>query len=135
MVKPKIEHRQPTFVGFFIVQCAKQRTLELYHHFFKNFCYADKYEELEMDTDSHFFALSEENLEDVILYKKQDQWKAMLPRNCTDHFTANAKDSFFPRICGNTHKKHDTRDPGLFNKEFRCAEILLPCSETYCCYD
>ena len=45
--------------------------LELYYTFFKKFCDIDKYEELEMDTDSLYLALSEENLEDVILTKSE----------------------------------------------------------------
>ena len=59
LVKPEIEHREPIIVGFFILQYAKQRMLELYYNFFKNFCDTDKYEELEMDTDSLYLALSE----------------------------------------------------------------------------
>ena len=52
LVKPEIEHREPIIVGFFILQYAKQRMRELYYSFFKKFCDTDKYEELEMDTDS-----------------------------------------------------------------------------------
>ena len=47
LVKPEIEQREPTIVGFFILQYAKQRMLELYYIFFKKFCDIDKYEELE----------------------------------------------------------------------------------------
>ena len=36
--------------------------LELYYNFFKKFCDTDKYEELEMDTDSLYLAFSAENL-------------------------------------------------------------------------
>ena len=67
LVKSEIEHREPINVVFFILQYAKLRILELYYNFFKKFCDTDKYEELEMDTDSLYLALSEENLEDVIL--------------------------------------------------------------------
>ena len=70
LVKSEIEHREPILVGFFILQYAKLRMLELYYKFFKKFCDTDKYEELEMDTDSLYLALSEENLEDVILPEK-----------------------------------------------------------------
>ena len=42
LVKPEIEHREPIFVGFFILQYAKQRMLELYFNFFKKFCDTDK---------------------------------------------------------------------------------------------
>ena len=32
-------------------------------------------------------------------------------------------------------KKHDKREPGLFEEEFCCTEMLCLCSKTYCCYD
>ena len=68
LVKSEIENREPIFLGFFILQYANLRTLEFYYNFFKKFCDTDKYEELEMDTDSHYYlALSEEILEDVNL--------------------------------------------------------------------
>ena len=135
LVKPEIEHREPIIVGFFILQYAKQRMLELYYNFFKKFCDTDKYEELEMDTDSLYLALSEENLGDVILPEKLDEWDKLRSEGCTDNFTANATDNFFPRTCCNTHKKHDKREPGLFKEEFSCAEMLCLCCKTYCCYD
>ena len=56
LVKPEIEHREPITVGFFILHYAKQRILELYR-FFKKFCDADKYEELEMDSYSLYLAV------------------------------------------------------------------------------
>ena len=52
LVKSKIEHREPIIVGFFILQYAKLRMLELYYNFFDKFCDVDTFEELEMDTDS-----------------------------------------------------------------------------------
>ena len=135
LMKPEIERREPIIVGFFILQYAKQRMLELYYSFFKKFCDTDKYEELEMNTDSLYLALSEENLKDVILPKNRAEWDKLPSNDCTDNFTANATDNFSPRTCCNTHKKHDKREPGLFKEEFRCAEMLRLCSKTYCCYD
>ena len=46
-----IEHREPIIVGFFILQYAKLRMLELYYNFFDKFCDVNKYEELEINTD------------------------------------------------------------------------------------
>ena len=131
----EIEHREPIIVGFFILQYAKQRMLELYYNFFKKFCDTDKYEELEMDTDSLYLALSEENLKDVILPEKRAEWVQLRSKDCTDNFTGNATDNFFPGTCCFAHKKHDKREPGLFKEEFRCAEMLCLFSKTYCCYD
>ena len=134
LVKTEIEHRKPIIVGFFILQYSKLRMLELYYNFFKKFCDTDKYEELEMDTDSLYLALAEENLEDVILPEKRAEWNQLRSKDCTDNFTANATDNFLPRTCCNVHKKHDKREPGLFKEEFRCAEKLCLCSKS-CCYD
>ena len=88
-----------------------------------------------MDTDSLYLALFEENLEDVILPEKRAEWDQLRSKDCTDNFTANATDNFFPIICCNAHKKHDRREPGIFKEEFRCAEMLCLYSKTCCCYD
>ena len=110
LVKSEIEHREPVIVGFFILQCAQLRMLELYYNFFKKFCDTEKYEELEMDTDSIYLALSEENLEDIFLPEKRNEWDAIRSRDCTDSFTANATGNFFPRTFCSAHKKHDKRE-------------------------
>ena len=88
-----------------------------------------------MDTKSLYLALSEENSEDVILPEKRAECDQLRSRDCTDDFSADATDNFFPRTCCYVHKKHDKREPGLFKEEFRCAEMLCLCSKTYCCYD
>ena len=62
----KIEHREPIIVGFFKLQYAKLRMLELYFNFFDRFCDEDKYKELEMNIDSLYLALAHENLNDCI---------------------------------------------------------------------
>ena len=109
--------------------------LDLYYNFFEKFCDTDKYEELELDTDSFHIALLEENLENIILPKKRAEWDQLHSKVSTGNFTANVTDNFFPRTCCNAHKKHDKREPGLFKEEFRCADLLCLCSKTYCCYD
>ena len=99
------------------------------------FCDNEKYEELERDTDSLYSTLSEENLEDIILPEKRNEWESVRSRDCTDSFTANATGNFFPRTCCTAHKKHDKREPGLIKEVFNCSEMLCSCSKTYCCYD
>ena len=98
--------------------------LDFSNNFFKKFCDTEKYEELEMDTDSLCLALSEENLEDIILPEKRKEWEAIRSRDCTDSFTANATGNFFPRTCCTNHKKHDKRKSGPFKEELRCSELL-----------
>ena len=134
LVKSETEHSAPIIDRFFAWQYAKLRMLELCYTFFKKFCDTKKYEELEMDTETFYLALSEENLEDIILPEKRNEWEAMLSRDCTDSFTANATGKFLPRACCAAHRKHDKREPGLFKEEFRCTKMLCLCSKTYCCY-
>ena len=135
LVKSNIEHREPIIVGFFILQYAELRMLELYYNFFKKFCDTEKYKELEMDTDSRNLALSEENLEDIVLPEKRNEWEAIRSQDCTDSFTVNTTGNFFPTTCRSAHEKQNKREPGLFKKEFRCSEMLCLCSKTCCCYD
>ena len=66
LVKAQIEHKEPTIVWFFILQYATLRKLELYYNFCTRFCDVNKFEELEMDTDSLYLALAEKDLEDCI---------------------------------------------------------------------
>ena len=51
LAKAQIEHEEPINVGFFILQYAKLRMLELYYNFFTRFCDVSKFEVLEKDTD------------------------------------------------------------------------------------
>ena len=68
LVKTETEHPEPIIVGFFMLMLM----LELYYNFFKKFRDTEKYEELEIDTDSLYLALSEENLEDFIHPDKKE---------------------------------------------------------------
>ena len=64
--KAQFEHKEPIIVGFFILQNAKLRMLEVSYNLFTRFCVINKFEELEMDTDSLYLALNEKELEDCI---------------------------------------------------------------------
>ena len=59
IAKSEIEHEELIIVGFYILQYAKIRMLDLYYFFFANFCDTDKYEEMEVDTDWLYLALAE----------------------------------------------------------------------------
>ena len=129
LAKAEIEHREPIIVGFFILQYARLRRLELYYNFFERFCDVNKIEELERDTVSMYLALSETELYDCI------REQLMRTEDCKNDFTATAATDLFPRTCCAKQKKHDKREPGLFKEEFRCTEMFCLCSKTYCCYD
>ena len=108
--------------------------LELYYNFFERFCDVNKFEELEMDTDSLYMALSEKELCDCIREESKAEWGCLRTEDFKDDFTANATTNFFPRTCCTKHMNHDKRELGLFKEKFRCTEMLSLCSETSCCY-
>ena len=135
MSKSRIDHKEPIIVGFFILQYAKLTMLQLKYNFFTPFCDKNKYELIEMDTDSLYMALSEEKIEDIIRPEMRSVWYWMRQSDCNDNFAANSSSNFFPRECCRKHAAFDKRTPGLFKEEFRCSEMIALCSKTYCCYD
>ena len=131
LAKAQIEQKEPIIVGFFILQYAKLRMLEVYCNFFTRFCDVNKFEVLEMDTDSLYLALAEKELEDCIRPEMRTGWQRLRSNDRVDSFTADAGAKFFPQTCCVKHKQNDKREPGLF-KEFRCTEMLCLCSKTDC---
>ena len=97
LAKAQIEHKEPIIVGFFIRQYAKLRTLELYYNFFlARFCDFNKFEELEMDTDSLYLALAEKELEDCIRPEMRAERQRLRSNDCVDISTADAVAIVFP---------------------------------------
>ena len=135
LAKTQVEHKEPRIVCFFILQYEKLRKLELYYNSFTRFCDVNKFEDLEMDTDSLYLALAEKELEDCIRPEMRAEWQMLLANNCVESFTADNVANFLPRTCCVKLKQDDKREPGLFEEEFRCTEMLCLCSKTYCCYD
>ena len=99
LAKAEIEHREPIIVGFFILQYAKLRMLELKYIFFDRFWDVNKFEVLEVDTDSLYLALSEKQLYDCFREESKAEWDSLRTEDCKDDFTANATTNFFPRFC------------------------------------
>ena len=75
LTKAEIEHKEPIIVGFFILQYAKRRMLELYYKLFTRFGDLNKFEELETDTDSLCLALAEKKLENCIRPEMRAEWQ------------------------------------------------------------
>ena len=129
LLKSTIEHTEPIIVGFFILQYAELRMLELYYNFFGNFCDVNKFEELKLDPD----------LLRKICMVVRVRRKKVTEKNWEKKFAEinleQNQNWIFPRTCCSVHKKHDKREPGLFKEEFKCTEMLCSCSKTCCCYD
>ena len=96
LAKSQIEHKEPIIVGFFNIEYAKLRMLELYYNFFTRFCDVNKFEELEMDIDSLYLALAEKELEDCTRPEMRAEWQRLRSNDCVENFTADAVANFFP---------------------------------------
>ena len=107
LAKAEIEHKEPIIFGFFILQYAKLRMLELYYNFFTRFCDLNKFEAWEMDTDSLYLALAEKKLEDCIRPEMRAERQKLRSNDRVDSFTADVVANFFPRTCCVKHKQHD----------------------------
>ena len=88
--------------------------LELYYNFFYEFCENDKYEEMEMDTDSLYLALAETNLYDCIQEDKKEVWEFLRSEDCNDNFVADYSGNFFPRAVKST--RNTTRENRVFSR-------------------
>ena len=56
LARAQIEHKEPKIVGFFVLQYAKLRMLELYLTYFTNCCDVNNFEVLQLDTISLYMA-------------------------------------------------------------------------------
>ena len=75
--------------------------LELYPNFDDKFCDLNKFEESEIDTDSPYLALAEENLNNCIQPEKKETFDKMRENDCRNAFKADAKSkliSFIERV-------------------------------------
>ena len=77
LAKARIEHKEQTILGFFILRYAKLRLLELYYNCFTKFCDVTKFEEVEMDTDSLYPALAEIKLGNCIKLEIRAEWQSL----------------------------------------------------------
>ena len=112
----RIIHKEPLIIDFFILQYAKLTMLQLKYNFFSTFCDKNKYELIEIDTDSLYMALSEEKCDKIIQPEMQSLWNWMRKSDCSYNFAANSSSNFFPRECCNKHANFDKRTPRLVQR-------------------
>ena len=95
LAKAQIEHKEPIIVRFFILQKMKLRLLQLYDNFFTSICDVNKFEELDMDTDTLYLALAEKELENCIRPEMKAEWQRLRSNDCVDSFTVHAVANVF----------------------------------------
>jgi len=73
--KPRVTTDRPFQVGTAVYQLTKLRILEFYHNFLDRFVDCEDFVLIQMDTDSLFFALSVNKLEEVVKSEPQTEFE------------------------------------------------------------
>ena len=105
MVKLEIEKKEPITVGFFILQYASLRMLELFFNCFANFCNTVKFEKNEMDTGS----IRLRKICKIPCEKKDVGVGATAKQRLWHYLTADVYRRCFPRTCCAKKQKKTTR--------------------------
>ena len=125
----------PIQIGFMVYQYAKLKMLAFYYDFLLKFIHEKDFEMCEMDTDSFYFALSTEKLDDAVKPELREQYfterHAWLPSESCDipyHRESYIKCRthnypWFPQPCCESRLVFDKRTPGLFKVEWEGDEL------------
>jgi len=110
--KRRVTIHRPFQVGIAVYQLAKLRILEFYHDFLDHFVDRKDFELIEMDSDTLYFALSPNKIDDVV----RPELKAEFDNRKNDWL---AWDTW------------SNRTPGLFKLEFEGHRAIALCSKCY----
>ena len=110
--KIKINIDRPFQVGIVVYQLAKLRMLQFYYEFLNFYLDRRDFELIQMDTDSMYFALSRERLEDAIRPGYETQFEEEKKRWLA-------------------WNKWSNREPGLFKLEKEATSSIALCSKCY----
>ena len=110
--KSKITIDRPFQVGIVVYQLAKLRMLQFYYEFLDFYLDRRDFELIQMDTDSMYFALSREKLEDAIRPGYETQFEEEKKRWLA-------------------WNKWSNREPGLFKLEKEATSGIALCSKCY----
>jgi len=122
----------PLQIGVAVYHLAKLRMLEFYYDFIDKYIDRSDYEIMEMDTDSNYFAFSEDSIDKLIKPHMREEYEKdkynFLPRESNElHPTFQVDGKPF------TLAKYDKRTPGLFKVETTKDKMICLCSKMYCC--
>ena len=129
--KREIKMDLPLQIGVAVYHLAKLRMLDFYYNFIDKYIDRSDFELLEMDTDSNYFAFSEDNSEKLIKPEMREEYE-------------NDKYNFLPSESKELHPKfqvdgikfnyaqYDKRTPGLFKVETTKHKMISLCSKMYC---
>ena len=132
--KREITMDLPLQIGVAVYHLAKLRMLEFYYQFIDKYIDRSDFQILEMDTDSNYFAFSEDSIEKLIKPHMREEYEKdkynFLPSESQElHPTFQVDGIRF------TWAQYDKRTPGLFKIETEKDKMISLCSKMYCASD
>jgi hypothetical protein len=132
--KREIRMDLPLQIGVAVYHLAKLRMLQFYYDFIDKYIDRSDFELTEMDTDSNYFAFSEDSIDKLIKPHMREEYEKdklnFLPSESEElHPTFKVDDKPF------TLAAYDKRTPGLFKIETKKDKMISLCSKMYCCAD
>ena len=145
MSKKTVTYAQPIHVGFFVLQYAKMRILQLYYDFINIYVERPLFQYCEMDTDSAYLALAGETVDALVTPELRDHYfrhcSEWLPSECcVDHESeyVGCRHAGHPWIgsasCCIARRAYDERTPGLFKVDWSVDGFVGLCSKIYYCF-
>ena len=124
----------PLQIGVAVYHLAKLKMLEFYYDFIDKYIDRSDFELTEMDTDSNYFAFSEDSIDKLIKPHMREEYE-----KDKHNFLPSDSDELHPtfKVDGKafTLKAYAKRTPGLFKVETTKDKMVSLCSKMYCCSD
>ena len=130
MGKKRITMDVPVQIGFTILNYAKLRMLEFYYDCLCKYIPRNKFECVQMDTDSLYFGLAHQNLQDAVYPHLRSEFVKQIVGTCSVPREADAQ-TFFPQTCCKKDALYAKRTPGLFKEEAEGYSMIALCFKTY----
>jgi hypothetical protein len=120
----------PLQIGVAVYHLAKLRMLDFYYNFIDKYIDRSDFELLEMDTDSNYFAFSEDSIEKLIKPEMKEEYE-----NDKYNFLPSESKELHPTFQVDgikfNYAQYDKRRPGLFKVETTKHKMISLCSKMY----
>ena len=121
----------PIQIGLFILNYVKLRMLQFYFDNVCKYIARNKFECVQMDTDSLYFGLSENSLYDAVKPVLKHKFISKIEDRCGDFELVANQEYYFPRTCCSKHSLLESRTVGIFKLESKGHSLVALCSKTY----
>ena len=137
MSRRTVSYTLPVHVGFFILQYAKMRMLQLYYDFINRYVERPLFQYCEMDKDSAYLAFAGESVDALVTpdlrdnyFRHRSEW---LP---SEYVRCRLADRPWigDEACCKVRSAFDKRTPCLFKVEWSGDGFVGLCSKTYYCF-